>query len=238
MRQSKNIAIILSGGVGNRMGTNIPKQYIKVGGKPVISYCLKTFLQHEDVHSLVIVVADEWKEYVKNQVHLIGELKPVFYAIPGETRQLSIFNGLKEAEIQGTKSDDVVIVHDAARPLVSPELISRCIAGCQHAEGVMPVLPVKDTTYYSKDGRHIDSLLERKCLWAGQAPEAFVFGKYLDAHETCGFDGLMKIVGSTELAYKSGMKCEMTEGDPMNFKITTPDDLQLFQSIILKTSKR
>jgi 2-C-methyl-D-erythritol 4-phosphate cytidylyltransferase len=233
-----NIAIILSGGVGNRMGTDIPKQYILVGHKPVISYCMDTFLCNDKIDSMVVVVAEEWKEFVKSQIEKIHTSKSVYYAPAGENRQFSVYNGLKIAREQGAKDDDIVIIHDAARPLVSPELISRCIAGCQHAEGVMPVLPVKDTTYYSKDGRHIDSLLERKCLWAGQAPEAFVFGKYLDAHETCGFDGLMKIVGSTELAYKAGMKCEMTEGDPMNFKITTPDDLQLFQSIILKTSKR
>ena len=102
----------------------------------------------------------------------------------------------------------------------------------------MPVIPVKDTTYYSEDGKHIHSLLDRSCLFAGQAPEAFLFGKYLAAHEDMSPEELSKIAGSTELAYKAGMNCVMTEGDPMNFKITTPDDLHLFESIISKTAKQ
>ena len=96
----------------------------------------------------------------------------------------------------------------------------------------MPVIPVKDTVYLSKDGKNIDALLNRSQLWAGQAPEAFIFGKYLKVHDEMSHDELLKINGSTEIAFKNGMNVEMIKGDPMNFKITTPEDLANFETII------
>ena len=227
-----NIAIILSGGVGSRMGLNIPKQYVVVNGQPIISYCLQTFLCNEHTDAIVIGVADEWKEYVMEQMEKLHPAKPVFYAAPGETRQYSIFNALRVVKDQGYSDDSFVIIHDAARPLVSDELINRCYEACERADGSMPVIAVKDTTYYSQDGKSITSLLDRSKLWAGQAPEAFVFGKYLQIHVKMSHEELLKINGSTEIAFKQGLKVEMVEGDPMNFKITTPEDLSNFESII------
>lgn len=227
-----NIAIILSGGVGSRMGLNIPKQYVVVNGQPIISYCLQTFLCNEHTDAIVIGVADEWKEYIMEQMEKLHPAKPVFYAASGETRQYSIFNALRVVKDQGYSDDSFVIIHDAARPLVSDELINRCYEACDRADGSMPVIAVKDTTYYSEDGKSITSLLDRSKLWAGQAPEAFVFGKYLQIHESMSHEELLKINGSTEIAFKQGLKVEMVEGDPMNFKITTPEDLSNFESII------
>lgn len=227
-----NIAIILSGGVGSRMGLNIPKQYVVVNGQPIISYCLQTFLCNEHTDAIVIGVADEWKEYVIEQMEKLHPAKPVFYAAPGETRQYSIFNALRVVKDQGYSDDSFVIIHDAARPLVCDELINRCYEACNRADGSMPVIAVKDTTYYSEDGKSITSLLDRSKLWAGQAPEAFVFGKYLQIHEKMSHEELLKINGSTEIAFRQGLKVEMVEGDPMNFKITTPEDLSNFESII------
>ena len=227
-----NIAIILSGGVGSRMGLDIPKQYVVVNGQPIISYCIQTFLCNEHTDAIVIGVANGWKEYVMEQMEKLHPAKPVFYAEPGETRQYSIFNALRVVKDQGYSDDSFVIIHDAARPLVSDELINRCYEACNRADGSMPVIAVKDTTYYSEDGKSITSLLDRSKLWAGQAPEAFVFGKYLQIHENMSHEELLKINGSTEIAFKQGLKVEMVEGDPMNFKITTPEDLSNFESII------
>lgn len=227
-----NIAIILSGGIGSRMGLDRPKQYVEVEGKPVIGYCLETILEMEVIDAVVIGCASEWLGYVKEIVAGSKSTKMVLYASPGETRQYSIFNALKVARTLARGEDDIVIIHDAARPLVSRELITRCIDGCRGADGVMPVLAVKDTTYLSEDGIHIKALLNRKQLWAGQAPEAFNLAKYLRAHETMPRKELLRINGSTELAFKSGLECVMMEGDPLNFKITTPEDLSNFKSII------
>lgn len=227
-----NIAIILSGGVGSRMGLNIPKQYVMVNGQPVLNYCLQTFLSNKNIEALVIGVADEWIEFVKEHLAKLAPTKPMYYAKPGETRQYSIYNALKVVRENGFADDSIVIIHDGARPLVSNDLINRCLDGCKEADCIMPVIPVKDTTYLSEDGKHIQSLLNRSHLWAGQAPEAFKFGKYIKVHDQMPREELLKINGSTEIAFKVGLDCQMVEGDPMNFKITTPEDLSNFESII------
>lgn len=227
-----NVAIILSGGVGSRMGLNIPKQYLMVKDQPILNYCLSTFLENEIIDAIVIVVADEWIDFVKEYLSKLNPQKPVYFAKPGETRQYSIYNGLTAMRENGFKDEDIVIVHDGARPLVSNDLICRCINGCIEADGVMPVIPVKDTVYLSEDGKQIQSLLNRSQLWAGQAPEAFKFGVYIKLHDEMVRDELLRITGSTEIAYKAGLCCHMIKGDPMNFKITTPEDLSNFESLL------
>lgn len=229
-----NIVIILSGGVGSRMGVNIPKQYIVVGENPILSYSLTTFLHNNMIDIAVIGCADEWKDYVRDIVGKINSSKPVYYARPGETRQYSIYNALLVARQHCSADSDVVIIHDAARPLVGDDLIERCIKGCEDSDGVMPVIAVKDTIYQSKDGKCVEALLDRNKLWSGQAPEAFRLGKYLKAHEIMSHEELMRINGSTEIAFKAGLCCQMIKGDPMNFKITSPEDLNNFKSIIRK----
>lgn len=232
-----NIAIVLSGGVGSRMGLDIPKQYLLVNDQPIINYCLKTFLDNNNTDVIVIGVAEEWKKYVIENLGKLNPNKVVYFSPPGLTRQYSIYNALKVLKDRGFKNDDVVLIHDAARPLVNHDLINRCYDECRVADGVMPVVPVKDTVYYSEDGNHIKSLLKRSCLWAGQSPEAFLFGKYFHIHEQMKREELLKINGSTEIAFMAGLECHMVEGDPMNFKITTREDLSNFKAI-LNTRKK
>ena len=229
-----NIAVILSGGVGSRMGLDRPKQYIEIDGSPILNYCLNTFMGNAKIDAFVIVCANEWKDYVCHHVNRLHSSKPVYYAAPGETRQYSIYNALKVIQKYYYGDDDIVIIHDAARPLVSGKLIEDCIKACANADGVMPVIACKDTIYQSEDGKYIKALLNRDELWNGQAPEAFRLKKYLTAHEAMSSDVLLKINGSTELAYKAGLECRMITGDPMNFKITTMEDLDTFKSIIIK----
>lgn len=229
-----NIAIILSGGIGSRMGLNIPKQYVIVNNQPIISYCLNTFLNNSNIDAVVIVVSAQWKEFIEKLIAQKNTIKPVLFAEPGDTRQLSIYNGLKVIEHSGYSSNDIVIIHDAARPLVNDDLINRCLEGCQSADAVLPVLPVKDTIYYSEDGNQIDTLLNRSHLWAGQAPEAFIFGKYLYAHKSMPREDLLRINGSTEIAFKVGLRCKLIDGDVMNFKITTFEELSNFETLLGK----
>ena len=226
------IAIILSGGIGSRMGANIPKQYIEVQGKPIIWYCLRTFIKCSQIDVVIIGRAIEWNDYIVKQLVSLESRVPIYFAEPGETRQYSIYNALLEAQKHGAKQNDIVIIHDAARPLVSEELILRCLDGCDDAEGVLPIIPVKDTLYQSLDGKHISNLLNRSELYAGQAPEAFKFGKYLNLHEQLSREELLTINGSTEIAYKGGLKIKLIKGEEINFKITTHEDLSNFESII------
>lgn len=231
-----NIAIVLSGGVGSRMGLNIPKQYIVVCGKPVIMYSLQTLLLHNDIDMAIIGVAEEWSGFVQDCVSNVGTNIPVYYSNPGNNRQGTILNALQVAKQHGATDYDIVLIHDAARPLLTAKLVTDCLEACKEADAVLPVIPVKDTTYLSHDGVHIDSLLERKTLWNGQAPEAFKFGSYYEANMRLTKEELNKITGSTEVSYRAGLKCVLIPGDTNNFKITTKEDLSNFESIIRNES--
>ena len=227
-----NIAIILSGGVGTRMGADRPKQYIEIGSKPIISYCIDTFVHHGRIDKFIIVVADEWLDYVYNEVKDVK--LPIYYAKPGDTRQFSIFNALLVAEQSGCDSDDIVIFHDAVRPLVSNSIIDQCIDGiCEGFDGVMPVISVKDTIYQSQDQLTITKFLNRKELFGGPAPESFRLGRYLEIHKAMSKEDIAQINGSTEIAHKAGCRVKLVRGSELNFKITTPEDLVNFEQIVL-----
>lgn len=224
----KNIAIILSGGVGSRMGSEIPKQYIEIGGKPVIAYCLEQFANHRRINAVIIGVAEEWRSYVEKTVRNLHIPKPVYYAIAGTVRQESIYKALQVAKAHFA-DDDVVIIHDAARPSVSGRLIDACLDACTEYDGALPVLPVKDTLYQSVDGSTISSLLPRETLYAGQAPEAFRMGKYWEAHQALPYEAMMQIHGSSEIAYRQGLTIKLVAGEESNYKITVPEDLERFR---------
>ena len=228
----KNIAIILSGGTGVRLGGSIPKQYLEVNGKTIIMYCVETIARMPDIDELVICLAGEWKSFVQEELLKAGVTKNVLYSQPGEIRQLTIYNALKLLHEQGIEDDAIVVIHDAARPLVSETLLRRCIDECKEADGVLPVLPVKDTLYMSKDGNSISALLKRSEIVAGQAPEAFRFGKYLAVHDQMKYEDILKISGSTEIAYKAGLDIKLVPGEELNFKITTTEDLENLKHVL------
>lgn len=232
---SRKIALILSGGTGSRLGSDIPKQYIEVGGKPIISYCMQTLVQVVD--AIVVVAASEYQELIRDAFDKLrlhySDAEGVFkgFASPGETRQLSIYNGLLEIK-KFASGEDVVLIHDAARPNLTVKMINECFNSIDGHDGVLPVLPMKDTVYLSDDGSAISSLLDRKKIFAGQAPEAFVLGKYIDANERLLPVEILKINGSTEPAILAGLDVVMIPGDEGNYKITTVDDLERFKQSI------
>ena len=224
------IALILSGGTGSRVGGDIPKQYIIVNEKPVISYCIKTL--SEVVDAMIIVAAKEYHEFIDKEISFCKD-KFKGYSEPGDTRQLSIYNGLLDIQ-KFAKDDDVVLIHDAARPNLSVHMIKDCFEKIGGHDGVLPVLPMKDTVYYSDDGNSISHLLDRSKIYAGQAPEAFVLGKYIKANEALLPTDIYKINGSTEPAILAGMDVVMIPGDENNYKITTQNDLMKFKEEISK----
>ena len=238
-----NIALILSGGSGVRVGSSIPKQYIEVAGRPIITYCIKTFSVHEQVDVIWIVAEKEWQDKISMWLKMYGlESKVKGFSFPGENRQLSILNGLEDIACFA-EANDYVMIHDAARPCLSQQMVTACFDGIVGHDGVLPVLPMKDTVYLSADGRAITSLLDRKQIFAGQAPEVFLLGKYLEANkrlleEKCEMeDGSMKttiltVNGSTEPAILAGMDIVMIPGEEANFKITTREDLERFRQLV------
>ena len=233
-----NIALVLSGGTGRRMGLDMPKQYIEVCGSLIISYCMETLSGHNGIDAIQIVAEEEWQELISESVKKLAKAeeskisgKFKGFSKPGVNRQLSILNGLEDIKDYASDSD-YVLIHDAARPMLSMQQISDCLGAVTGHDGVIPVLPMKDTVYSSEDGRTITSLLSRSQIFAGQAPELFVLGKYYEANTSLLPEDILKINGSTEPAVMAGMDIAMIPGDENNFKITTRADLERFESIL------
>ena len=132
-----NIALVLAGGTGTRLGADIPKQYIEVRGKMIIDYCLETMEHSNDIAEVWIVADEMWREHIKKVDKFKG------YACPGRNRQLSIYNGLKaiEESLTGEEKEVNVLIHDAARPFLTEKLIRECVKAVEGHDGVLPVLP-------------------------------------------------------------------------------------------------
>ena len=233
-----NTAILLSGGIGSRLHSEIPKQYIRVGGKMLITYALESLAKAPAIDRIMVVANEEWHapimaDAVENK---IPAEKIMGFAPPGFNRQASILNGMQEIlnrtvrDISYVMEDDTVFIHDAARPLMSLKQINECFAALAGHDGVMPVLPMKDTVYDSADGETVSGLLDRNRLFAGQAPELFRFRKYYQANMALMPGKLAAINGSAEPAVLAGMDIAMIAGDENNYKITTPQDLERFRS--------
>lgn len=230
-----NIALLLSGGVGTRLKSERPKQYIQAAGKMLITYALETLIQSPCIDAVQIVAEPEWRDPIiadakKND---LPTEKIMYFAMPGVNRQASILSGLecilrqREAGVE-----DAVLIHDAARPNLTQEMIEACFQALQGHDGVMPVLPMKDTVYLSADGKRVSKLLDRSRIFAGQAPELFNLKKYHQANTALLPDKLLEINGSTEPAILAGMDIVMIPGDEGNYKITTRADLERFQESV------
>lgn len=250
-----NIVIILSGGSGTRLGGETPKQYLVSEGRSMIERAMEPFFLHAEIDAVWIVAEGEWRESILADIGRLATdsgysgVSTASYGFrrrspeeilqmrlgfsdPGATRALSILNALRD--LNGIASEqDVVIIHDAARPFVSKELISRLIDACQSHDGALPVLPMKDTVYLlpemAQDVLSSErTLLPRERVVAGQAPEAFRYGKYLAANEALLPVKILEINGSTEVALLAGMRIAVVAGEEDNFKVTTKEDLERY----------
>ena len=233
-----NIAIILAGGVGSRIESDVPKQFVELSGRMMIIHSMLPFGTSPNVSNIQIVADEAWRDRIEDAVAeqpMISE-KILGFSDPGDNRQLSIYNALVDIEKMGL--GDVVrnvIIHDAARPFVTMDLIDDCFKALENHDGAMPVLPMNDTVYFSRTGTHVDELLNRSTIYAGQAPEAFDYKKYLAANKALLPDKIMLIKGSTEPAIMSAMDVAMVPGNQRNFKVTTQVDLELAEEILRET---
>lgn len=221
-----NYAVILSGGIGTRMRSDgFPKQYLEVRGKPILLYALESFEACKSVDRIVVVGNEQWTDQISGWAKQYGISKLAAFAEPGKTRQHSLLNGLLACAQFGITDRDIVLIHDAVRPLVTPELIRSCAESLENHDAVLPVVPMKDAIYYSKDGLSISAAVDRSKLFCGQSPEAFRLQQYLELNQNTPDEDLALIRGSSELAFKNGLDVHMIPGEETNFKLTTPDDM-------------
>lgn len=224
-----NIVLVLSGGTGSRMQLSIPKQYFKVSGRPLISYCFDGLSESHSVNSVYIVADAAWHNMLYKLMEEQGMLDRFGgFAEPGLNRQLSIYNGLRLINETADKSS-MIMIHDAARPYLTAQMIDTYFEASIGRDGVLPCLPMKDTIYHSFDGNNVTGLLNRSELFAGQAPEIYKLDKYLAANEALLPDSILQINGAAEPAIIAGMDIAIVPGEERNFKITTMDDLERFE---------
>lgn len=229
----RNIAVVLSGGTGARIGTDCPKQYIELAGKPVIIHTLEQLQRCGMVEGVVVTACSVWEKQILEWKEMFSLSKVLAIAPAGKDRQLSIRSGLTAAE-QFMDEDEAsgVIIQDAVRPLASVELLTQLIKELRSAPAVMPVLPITDTTYTSHDGKWVDSLLDRSTLFAGQAPEAFRYWPYLALYRDTPETVLSSMSGSCQLPYSKGWHVKMIPGEQENIKITYSRDLKTCERLL------
>ena len=223
-------ALILAGGMGNRLSElGIPKQFAKVAKIPLVMYCIRAFENSAGIDSIAIVAQENRQERLRGRLEECGIEKFRTFAPPGRTRQHSILNGLLALQSLNPQS---VVIHDAARPLVTEQDVGDCIRAFDGHDGATPVIPLNDTVYQSADGMFVSSLLNRNELFAGQTPECYKFAPYLEACKALSDEELGDIRGSSEIAFKAGMKIRLYKGNTQNFKITTAMDFSFFKHLI------
>jgi len=227
-----NIAIILAGGMGKKMGiADIPKQFIDVYGKPLLVHTLESFEFHQDIDSIAVVCQDEWKEDVMIWIRKYDLNKVKWIVSSGETRQKSAYNGLTEiADYAG--DEDIVIIHDASRPLVTHRIISDNIKMAKLYEAVDTVIPSEDTIIISQDEKVISEVPLKKCVYIGQTPQSFKYKVITKAHKDAEFKEIVNATDDCQLILGQGKNVYLVKGDKLNLKISTFEDIVLLKAII------
>ena len=223
-------AVIVAGGSGKRMGTKILKQYMEVGGIPILARTLSCFQNCGGIQDIVIVTAkDEIEFCAKEIVERFNFSKVKKIVRGGAERQNSVFNGLASLD----KDTDIVLIHDGVRPFVKEEHIKKIIEETAVYGGCVLGVKVKDTVKRCDEKGFIVSTPDRKYFWIAQTPQAFKYNLIMEAYKKAGSDVFLGTDDST-LAERLGIKVKMIEGDYDNIKITTKEDLDFGEVIVKK----
>ena len=228
-----NIALIIAGGSGHRMGQDIPKQFIDVYGKPVLIYTLEGFQKHPMVDAIELVCIDGWQDAARAYCRQFGIEKLRWITTGGETGQESIRNGVYRLEGE-CSDDDIVIVHDGIRPLVEPVVLTDVIRKCEQYGNGVTSMPYNEQIFLVDDEISTTSYIPRETLRRVQTPQAYRFGTLDRAYHRAFAEG----IGIRGSAYTNTMMVELGErlyfaaGSDKNIKLTTRDDLELFKAYL------
>lgn len=233
-----NIAVVLAGGTGSRMGIiDSPKQFIEIYGEPVIIHTIEAFEINDNIDAICVVCIKEWQNDLKIWLKDYDIRKVKWIADAGETRQLSSLNALNA--IRGECSDDdYVIIHDAARPLVSQRIINENVEQVKKYGACDTVVPAHDTIIRSEDGEYLQSIPPRKELYMGQTPQSFKYSiirKAYDDYYALDEKDRPVMTDDCGLVLNSGVKIGIARGDKINMKLTTMEDLLFIKTLIRTT---
>jgi len=208
--------VLLAAGLGKRLGGKTPKGFVKLGGRPLYQHSLDVFESMKEVRQVVLVVPKGAKGGVEG----------------GARRQDSVRNGLAGVD----PASDVVLIHDSARPFITPELVRRVIQGAMEHGGAIPGVPVRDTLKKMDSAGHIQATIDRNGLWAAQTPQGFrsgvLEGAYASGH------GLEDATDDAQIVERAGGRVAIVEGIPENFKITSKSDLDHAEDYLSRRRSR
>ena len=213
----KAIALIVAAGSGLRVGGEIPKQFLHLGGKPLLRYCLETFAAHPRISGICVVINPSYRPFYEAAVAGLDILPAVN---GGATRQESVRLGL---ESLAASAPDLVLIHDAARPFLDAATIDRTLDSLAEHTAALVAVPVVDTLKRA-DGTFSGVTVDRKDLWRAQTPQGFHFQSILTAHRAVAGNG-QEMTDDAAVAEATGQRVVLVQGHEDNFKVTTPADL-------------
>ncbi|NLB48608.1 MAG: 2-C-methyl-D-erythritol 4-phosphate cytidylyltransferase [Erysipelotrichia bacterium] len=227
-----NIAVILAAGKSERLNEiTVPKQLYLINKVPLFLYSVLTFNELPEIDEIYLVTNDESlpaiEKYLKQSK--INKVKGII--IGGVTRQESVYLAIKH--LQGhAKNDDIILIHDAARPLIEKDTILANIEGVKKFEAATTAIKVHDTVFNTSNG-HVDHIVDRSLLYQAQTPQSFKYRLIKKAHEMAIINSVYANDNST-LAIQLGYDIHLINGTTTNFKVTTFEDVKLLEMIILK----
>ncbi len=222
-------AIILAGGSSRRMGEGVDKLMIRAAGLPLLAHALLAFEHCPDVDEIVLVSREDRKAICQElaREHRIAKLACV--TTGGVERQDSVWCGLQAM----AKNSDIVLIHDGARSLVTPDIISRCVAAARKDGAAIPASRVKDTIKRAAPDLRIEATVDRSQLWAAQTPQTFRTDLIRRAYEPLVRERVI-VTDDAAAVERLGHPVTLVECDPLNLKITTPEDLLLAEIVLSK----
>ena len=224
-----NVAVIIAGGVGSRVGANIPKQFIEIENKPILAYTLENFNAHPSIDKIELVCIASWIEEVKTYKEKYSLDKLEWIVPGGKFVQESIFNGVKNLEGK-ISDDDIVIIHDGVRPLVDDDVLSDVISVANKYGNGVTSLPYNEQIFLVDDDISTIKYIPRETLRRVSTPQAYHFRDLFDSYKTA-FREEIGIYGSsyTNTMYADlGKRLYFAKGSDKNIKLTTPDDIKIF----------
>jgi 2-C-methyl-D-erythritol 4-phosphate cytidylyltransferase len=219
----KVYSIIPSGGIGKRINTPLPKQYIKFHGKELIAYTLDIFQQSDLIDEIIVASQKEYFSIIEKIKERFNFSKLTKIVEGGKERQDSVFNALKSIN---TDKDDIIVVHDAARPILPSSILEESINTAKKSGAVVVAIKAKDTLF--KGNASVVNYIDRNEFFYAQTPQVFKYEILFSAMQKAENENF---IGTDEsmLVHRTGFEVKIVEGSSLNFKITTDEDLKLFE---------
>lgn len=226
-----NIGLIIAGGSGNRMHQDIPKQFITVNERPVIVYTLEAFENHPEIDAIAVVCIKGWEQVLWAYAKQFNITKLQYVVPGGKNGQDSIRNGVYELEKHFDK-DDIVLIHDAIRPMVSAEIISDNIRIAREYGNAVAVIPCAEAMMQTENGKVSVGSYPRDRLKRTQTPQAFHIGDICELHRRALEVGITNSVASCTLKIEMGEQVYFSAGSEKNIKLTTVEDIDIFKALL------